>query len=192
MKVACLACGPSLAAAEVDRLQDRVKVLAIKEAWTLAPWADWMFAADPTWWSLAHKGGACRRDFPGQKWTHGKAAPWNRDLNVAPSSRHAAHKGGIVASNNSGLMAIHLAQLFGATRVLLLGYDMRKVDGRAHFHGDHAPPLRNESPYFKFVNAFKAAAPRLRAAGVDVVNCTAGSALTCFRSASLEEALCEP
>jgi hypothetical protein len=40
-----------------------------------------------------------------------------------------------------------------------------------------------------FISRFVDAAPLFRAAGVEIINCTPGSALKCFPSMSLTEAL---
>lgn len=93
------------------------------------------------------------------------------------------HTGG-----NSGYQAINLAVLLGAKKILLLGYDMSKPNGRSHWHGDHPEGMNNpEDGHFKrWKEAFATILPDLEKAGVEVVNCTDGSELNCFRRASLE------
>jgi hypothetical protein len=84
---------------------------------------------------------------------------------------------------NGGYQALHLAVHAGAARVLLFGFDMRG----SHWHGDHEAPLRNPKPhqFANWIERFAAVAPELARRGVDVVNCTPDSDLTCFRFASL-------
>src|SRR5690606_31804259 len=48
---------------------------------------------------------------------------------------------------SSGHTAIGLAIAMGAARVVLLGYDMRLVDGREHHHSDYAGQPRNTDIY---------------------------------------------
>jgi hypothetical protein len=90
--------------------------------------------------------------------------------------------------NCSGFQAINLAILFGATRIILVGFDMRVVNGQRHFFGDHPAPLGNACQYEHFLPAFEAAA-RTLPRHISIVNCTPGSALKCFPMASLDAAL---
>ncbi len=106
---------------------------------------------------------------------------------------------------NSGYQAINLAYHFGAKRIMLLGYDMH-VNGRSHWHDEARPQWRNERypeihflPHFdgsveglvdgKVVTVKPSLVDALKAEGVDVVNCTPGSALKCWPYLPLDEAL---
>jgi len=112
----------------------------------------------------------------GLKWIRGVLKP---GISLDPSLIHFG--------KNSGFQALNLAVLLGATRVLLLGFDM----GGTHFFGAHPPGLRNTPPehFAIFIRAFAEAAEALRRAGVDVINCTPGSALDCFERQTLNQAL---
>lgn len=95
------------------------------------------------------------------------------------------HTGG-----NSGYQAINLAVLLGAARILLLGYDMKTgPNGEKHWHPDHAGRNPGESQFSGWRAAFPTMLPDLARAGVAVINCTPGSALTCFPQARIEEFL---
>lgn len=87
------------------------------------------------------------------------------------------HTGG-----NSGYQALNLAYLWGAKRVILMGFDMKRTGGMTHFHGDHQG-LNN--PYdgmlSQWVKNFELIARDLAAAGVEVLNATRETALTCFK-----------
>lgn len=197
MLVACIASGPSATPAAAARLRGRCRVMCVSNAYELAPWADWMFAADRAWWDQYGSGTAA---FAGERWSMGVPArpkPWQAGLKLVPRGA-----GGVPAeANNSGLMALHLASLLGAKRVLLVGYDLCEPTPEqlaaagldpsrsAHFFGDHPPALRRFNRYPKFVAAFDQAAPAIAAAGVAVVNCSPITALSCFPKAPLEEAL---
>lgn len=97
------------------------------------------------------------------------------------------HQGG-----NSGYQAINLAVLMGAERILLLGFDMKLgAAGRVHWHGDHPETMRQPSgsTFRNWRQKFAAAAIDAEQAGIEVVNCTPGSALECFPMATITEAL---
>lgn len=89
---------------------------------------------------------------------------------------------------NSGAQAINLAYLKDATRIILLGYDMQKTNGKNHWFGDHPKGMHNGN-YSGFVSHFDRLAEDLKSAGVEVINCTRETALYQFKRAALSEAL---
>lgn len=100
--------------------------------------------------------------------------------------------GGLVG--NSGAQAINLATLAGARRLILIGFDMCKgeVDGKpdqVHWHGDHPRPLNNAPSFERFIEGMGKMAADLHADGIEVVNCSAKSALPYWPKRSLEDAL---
>jgi len=90
-------------------------------------------------------------------------------------------------NRNSGASAINLAYHLGAKRVVLLGYDMRRVDGEPNWHKDH--PAKDKNPYELYLRHFKTIARDADRLGLEVINCTPNSALTCFPIVPLEEYL---
>lgn len=86
---------------------------------------------------------------------------------------------------------MNLAYLFGARKIILLGFDMQSADGKSHWHGDHPGPLNRSSAFKTWIKNFDILARDLRDAGVDVVNATRVTALNCFQKANLEDALCQ-
>jgi hypothetical protein len=91
------------------------------------------------------------------------------------------------AGQCSGFAAISYALHSGFKRLALVGFDMRIVDGRRHFFGDHEHGLRNTDPQ-QFCAYFERAA-ELLPDDVTITNCTPNSALRCFPFANLEDCL---
>jgi hypothetical protein len=62
-----------------------------------------------------------------------------------------------------------------------------------HWFGDHPAPLTNvaENEYPMFAQGFNTMVPDLAALGVEVINCSPISAITCFRFATVQAALDE-
>lgn len=81
---------------------------------------------------------------------------------------------------NSGYQAINLAYLWGAKRIILLGFDCKPVNGKDHWFGQHDKRLTNTQPYQLWMNNFPKLAKDLLLQGVEVINCSPDSALTCF------------
>lgn len=193
--VAILASGPSMSREVAESVRGKCRVIAISNQGidstvkgravpAFAPWADLLYAADMQWW-LYHRHQALR--FAGLKVTVRRHLPFPEVLSLE-QSRIPVFDGRpthIATGANSGYQALHIAAHFGAARVLLFGFDMH---GK-HWFGKHPMPLDRSNPYPMWIRNFTALAPELKRRGVKVVNCTAGSALTCFESAAPEEAL---
>ena len=68
-------------------------------------------------------------------------------------------------------------------------HDMRLVDGQTHWHGGH-PTTHTKTVYENaMLPCFETIVEPLRERGVEVVNCTPGSALDVFQKLSLDQAL---
>ena len=165
----------------------------VNDAWRRIKCADVLYAGDRDWWDV-HQG--CP-DFQGEKWTAcDDRRNDTRDLAARYGLRLVGGSDGegfscdparIHYGGNSGFAGINLALLFGATTIRLVGFDMRTTPER-HFFGLHPAPLGNVSRYEHFLGAYKRAA-RLLLPGIRLINCTPGSALTCFEMGTLEDAV---
>ena len=94
---------------------------------------------------------------------------------------------GVRTGRNGGYQAINLAVHLGVRRIILLGYDMRHIDGRSHWHGGHPMPSKESTYRNAMLPCFATLVAPLAERGIEVVNCTPGSALTAFPIMSLEE-----
>ncbi len=187
--VVCMASGPSLTQDDADYCRGKADgVIVVNTTYKRAPWADALIASDVRWWQW-HKGA---HDFAGLKYATSKHVKWSG----VQILRNTGPKGleldptGLRHGLNSGYRAINLAVHFGAARILLLGYDMRRgVDAKRleHWHGDHPVPSRSQYP--TFIKYFHSIVEPLKAQGVEVLNCTPGSALECFPLVDLRTAL---
>ena len=93
-------------------------------------------------------------------------------------------------NGNSGAGAINLAYHFGARRILLIGMDMKPgANGEKHWHPDHPKPMVQGQQFEEWRLKMGVLAKDLAAEGVTVINCTPGSALTCFPMSDLEQEL---
>lgn len=186
--VLCIGGGPSLTAADLELARPRVDaVIAINNAYQLAPWATVLYAADARWWAW-HKEGIKR--FPGLKFSVSPEAKLHgvQILQQCGDTGLWEKPNGLCTGRNSGYQAINLAVHLGAARVLLLGYDMQiGPKGEQHWHGEH--PNKSRSAYDIFKVKFKTLVPALAARGVEVVNCSRRTALDVFPKMALEAAL---
>lgn len=194
------ATGPSLTPKVADLCRGH-RVIAVNDAYRLMPWAELLYACDEAWWAI-HEG--CP-DFAGERWSsHGDAMHNNKlpaaekyGLNLVRGSDERGFSTDpkqINYGGNSGFQAVNMAlhKIGWKGRVALVGFDMRKVDGKAHFFGDHPKGLtKTRVGYVNWPKAFAKAAKELPAT-VEIVNCTQGSAMTCFPMMELSDALPDP
>jgi hypothetical protein len=90
-----------------------------------------------------------------------------------------------VRGNNSGAHVINLLANMKARRIILLGYDMTMTGGKSHWHDGHGLPMGNYIYNDLFIPSINSMVGPLKMLKVDVVNCTVGSRLDCFRKDDL-------
>lgn len=196
--VFCLG-GGTITPAEVEAIRGAGRVIAVNDAYRLAPWADALYAADRTWWHH-HRGVP---DFTGEKYGMRSKVATERDRPFPDGVRvlhHAARAGlsddpstlyiGGSGESNSGHQAIGLAVLKGARRIILLGYDLQLLaNGRAHWFGDHPVAIRQRSNYLAYRKPFATLVEPLQARGITLLNASSHTALTCFPRVTLADVL---
>lgn len=178
--VAILAGGASLTAAQVEAVR-AIPCVVVNNSHQLAPWAPLLYAADACWWRH-HAQTALK--FEGIK-VSGQEVEFSQVHTLKDTGTEGFDPDPSCIRNggNSGYAAIHVAIHAGASRILLLGFDMRG----AHWHGDHPAPLANPGPaeFSRWAGRFAA----LNGRGAEIINCTPGSALGCFPRARLEDVI---
>lgn len=160
--------------------------IAVCSAFLLFPFADILYACDAAWWQ------AYQPYFKGEKWsnqTNTLAEQYNINIVRGHHGEGFSFNPEIIHfGSNSGFQAINLAILFGATRIILVGFNMQTMDGDRHFHGDYPKPLANEGNYRNFVPEFNKAA-KLLPDRIKIINATPNSALDCFPKMDLDDAI---
>lgn len=200
--VAILASGPSLTREQCDYVRGKCRVIAVNNQGidtvdsntrqivpAFAPWADVLYAADTRWWNHYR---AQALAFPGLKVKIRDAhhLPEVHVLQVSHERVFDPRPTHLATGGNSGYQAMHLAAHFGATRLILLGFDMKFSDHRRrHWFGNHSATLNTIGNFTAWIRNFTALAPVLERRGVEVINCTTDTALKCFSRRSLSEAL---
>ena len=200
-RCAVIAGGPSVTHEAVEAVRRAgLRVITINNAYLLAPWADMMYFCDKRWWEW-HRDDAELQEAMARA-RRGELLIATLDntellsshpylLSFKNTGRHGIEREamGVRNGSNSGYQVLNIALHLGVREVLLIGYDMRAVDGRMHWHPEH--PIPTPSTLFEslLLPAFKTLAPELAAAGMIVKNCCVDSALDVFPRMTLEEAL---
>lgn len=199
-----LASGPSMTAELAASVRGRARAIAVNNQGiptenaagelvpAFAPWADVLYAADLHFWNHNR---AAALAFAGMKVTIQGAFP--KLQHFEHPAVHVLQNAGphgfddrpthLRTGRNSGYQAVHLAAHFGATRILLLGFDMKGELGRQHWFGEPKWRKQHQVPFSLFCREFAIGAPHFKARGVTIINCTPGSALT-FTDAESGEA----
>lgn len=191
--VVCAASGPSLTIEDLALVRGRATVVAINDAIRFAPWADVFFSNARIFWTPTTEQGQQLAGFAGLRV---RVAIDQDKPGVLPDGtvilRNTGTYGfetvpnGLRTYQNSGGSAINLAVHLGARRVVLLGYDMGPgAGGRHHCHETYA--TRHSSPYNLFTHLIQTMTGPLAQLGVEVVNCSRATKLTCFPRKPLEE-----
>lgn len=190
---AIIASGPSAKHAKVSALRDRMRVVAIKECHELAPWADVVYGCDRMWWRDARG----LPDYSGLKVAQAAelktSFPDIQIIKVRTDKDEIllAEPGVLGSGGNSGFQALNLVAQFGATRILLIGFDMHDREG-VHWYGRSNGMGRSNPTELNFPRwraAFANVAPFFERQGIDVVNASKISDLKCFRRLSVLETL---
>lgn len=184
--------GPSVNSTDLSLLKGR-RVIAVNQAYKLGRF-DVLFYGDCPWWQRERDN---LTDWPGLivhaccNWEGiGRVKRIKRTKAIGPMEKNPA----LLAWNlSSGACAINLAVHFGVKRIVLIGFDMRKVDGETNFHHDHPHHKRKQgksyNPYARFLQPFPVIAKSLQQLGIECINATPGSALEVFPIMTLEEAV---
>ena len=209
--VALFGGGPSLTREQIAEVEGRAKAIAINHAYLWAPWAEAHYAADSHWhrWHTEGIGKpligmkaaevkVCWGAFGGEKCSIQNSGANIEDpaVHILRNKTFPDHSIGLsldpealVTGRNSGFQALNLAILAGAARVILLGFDAQPDrDGKSHFFGEH-PKATSSQAYPEYMRAFSAAERPIKAAGVEVLNCSPGSAINSFPKVALGDAL---
>jgi hypothetical protein len=193
------------------------RVITINNAYQIYPMTDAHIACNDEWWSYywnkagLHSTMLQELNAPRYTWYKDIADEYGityikaivKDgLSTDPRVIHINH--------GSGPMGINLAVHYGFKRLLLIGHDMKfapDYNGRAkkegssprHYFGEYPKELQHW-PSVKIglskpgvidglIEAYDKMVPDLKTIGMDVINCTPGTAMTTFPIADLKDEL---
>lgn len=89
---------------------------------------------------------------------------------------------GIFPGNNSGFGALMLAIALGCKRIGLLGFDLKVEKGRTHWHNGypHQEANQMQEKLDRFIPFFEDFAPVIKQQGIEIINFSKDSKLSCF------------
>lgn len=157
--------------------------------------ANVLYGGDFMWWK-AHIADIRASKFKGELWTQDNttALRWPEIKHIRGGHRPGLGRDIVHSNGNSGAQAINLAVIWGYKRLILLGFDMKLgPKGEKHHHPDHPHPCVQGQTFDEWLHKFVQIARDLHDLGVEVINCTPGSALKLFPMKPWNEVLqCAP
>ncbi len=195
--VAVIATGPSLTQEDCDAVSDSgIPTIVISDAHILCPWAEVLYSADKKWWDWH----AEKISFDGLKLIGekggSKIAPFLQEIMLDPGQQNGFEPDPsqpIRKGSNSGFQGIGVAAHMGASKIVLLGFDMKAESGRpTHFFGWHPNECNGKcgpSPdrYERWVQLFDGLATGAEQSGVKIVNCSRKTAITAFERMTIDD-----
>lgn len=189
--------GPSFSARDaraIGMAKGRVAVMAVSDAVYPCWFADACYASDAEWWAVHQNLPGFAGWKVGLKYRPTATGPWRQPEGIDAVESSGVEgfdpdPGRVRNGNNSGYAALHLTAHLGASRIILVGFDMK---GDAHWFGTHPKGLRQLPPanYMqRWVAMFAPLAAALAEREITVLNASPDSALPYFRRASLTEEL---
>ncbi len=180
--VAILGGGPSLNAKDVAEVRARSwRRIACNDAFRLDPEADVVCWNDVRWYQWN------RREVDvhtGLKITWDLATTKDVKANLMrkrPSPPHLSIDPTAITATNTGQGAINVAFHFGVKRIVLLGFDMRVINGRNNWHAYHKGGGPAATAYSHiFGPAIAKAGAICEKKGIEIINATEMTALRCF------------
>lgn len=206
--IACLATGPSFSPQQADVARAKgFTLFGCNNVWKDVPDLALLYACNEGWWN--HYWSDELAKYPAQKWTTNKVAAQKYGLNwidekdapglsADPECIHHGH--------GSGFTMVNLAFLMGASRIVLLGYDLKYAADykgqdrnpgstpRHYFAGGEYPSALRHWPFWSIergvhVEMLKIYQSVADQGLVEIVNCSPGSALECFPKMRIEDVL---
>jgi hypothetical protein len=197
-----VASGPSLDDEQCQqiaarRADDACRVIAVNDNYRRIPTADILVAADYKWWKVHDA--QIRSTAPRiQRWAFdARAVEFGCSIFFAATGCGLPEKNEpIKRGSSSGYMAIGLAIRWGATHLVLVGFDCQRgapepghPQGRAHWFGDHPSSMPVPQPFAMWADEMDALAEPAVARGVRIANCSTSTAVRKLPRSTLKEEL---
>ena len=178
--------GPSLKDFDWSLLNDK-NCIAVNRSFEKMPYAKYIYFTDLRFWQWYDEE---LLEHPGIKATGAKGLGCEVERYVLTGLRGLdTRPGKLKHGNNSGYAAINLAYHLGAKRIILVGYDMQYSEsGDSHWH-DGYKAGNNPTMLDKMLPWFETLVKPLSEVGIEVINTSMHSRITCFKKQELKELL---
>lgn len=185
-KIAIMAPGPSLTKDQIDMIMRKdYFTIVIGSAVFLNPFSELLYHCDRQWWDYYNG----VPEFYGCQRISLENTKFDNIHTVIESDKKIGldlTPPRVVTGRNSGYQAINLAVHFRPSKIILVGYDMKKSNsGQYNVIGDHPRSIKRPSNFKGFIENFRTLPEQLDNLGISVYNCTTDSDLDCFPKENL-------
>jgi hypothetical protein len=195
--IICVASGPSITQHQIDLIKESgLFTICVNRTFELLPNCDAIFACDIRWWyeyyelTQSHSPKSKLYTIAGiADHFYKKRSKGQNIVQLDYESGIGLGKHKLIHGGNSGYMAVNLAYLLGAKKIILIGYDHQHTNGKRHWHSDYD---KKKFPYNadnidRMKDNFEGLAHDLINEGIDIVNCSIETALETPRRSTLEK-----
>jgi hypothetical protein len=185
---------PSLYSSYMESIHSK-HIIGINIAYMLGNWVDMVFFGDHNFLELNKNS---LYDFPNLKVScvpKSEKYPWVHCLSKDPTHPFGitTHPMTVSWNKNSGAAAISVAEHTGAKRIFLLGFDMKLLDNKQHYHSQYnnngEPKNMERLPFNRPLQGFPIIAQDAKQIGIEIINVNPDSGIHNFPKVSLKEAL---
>lgn len=181
--------GPSFNEKQLRLLEGQKRIITVNNSFEKLPDAEVCYAGDYTWWNYYHN--IVKNNTTSSLWTGNRQSARKFRLNhvdcrmgiTGISSKFIVHGG------NSGYQALNLAHLWGASPIILLGFDCNYgPNQKRHHYRDHPKEFgSNGDGIVSWKSHFEEAARAFKQLNKRVINCSPDSAIRGFEKGELED-----
>lgn len=169
-------------------------VIGVNAAFNLGNWLNAIYFLDKTF-MLTWRGAMAASRIPAYS-----ALPYTEDERWCVTLNSEARRGisnvphTVCHNSNSGAAAINLAYHMGATTIVLIGFDMKNVNNKQHFHGEYINSkleriAEHKMDYEGHIEVFGAIKKDADKLGIKIINTSLKSRLRQFEKIPLKEIL---
>jgi len=177
-KVFVLGGGPSLLATLDGREILNHRVIGVNNCYELGDWVDVAWFGDSKWFQWYHKEFAffsglkvtCNQKFVAEPKKNIKALDRGKPQGLETNPRKVSW------NRSSGGSAVNLATLLGGERIVLVGFDMRLIDGVKNWK-PHPRERTKPNPFVRFSEPFEKIMIDAKKLGIEIVNATPKSGI---------------
>lgn len=201
--ICCIGTGPSLTLEQIEAARRKGFVLfGCNKVFEIVPDLAVLYAVNLAFWD--HYWPWVRKH-PAEKWTTNPIAAQKYGLHhIGETNKEGLSDNPLYVhhGHGSGYTQVNLAYLMGATRIVLLGYDLKYApdyDGRGHqvgstprhYFGEYPRAMQHwpkvhvrDGVHVELVELYRSVAQQ---GLVEIINCTPDTALDCFPRCDIEE-----
>lgn len=189
--------GPSVKEEDLSIIKNK-RIIGVNDAYKLGPWVDICWFGDWKWWVWNRKD--IKANYKGLVVTCCNSNKMMGDPRAADDTRikimKRAGKHGILKAANliawnfcSGSSAINFAYHLGVKRIVLIGFDMQRVNGAKNWHDYHHRENFDEGSYLRYLRVYQHIARDARLLDLEIINTSMVSKIDHFPKMSLGDAV---